>query len=450
MTNRQRMGLKICLYYMHKEMRMRLFTYLLLSCLLTAITATAGKKLRVLFIGNSYTSVNNLPQILANIANASGDTVIWEMETPGGMTLKEHFESNPATISKIMKGGWDYVVLQDQSQTPALPNDFVATGFFPFVRKLDSVIDKYNPCAQTIMYMTWGRKFSDNQLCQQYTINFNWPHYCSYTAMDSVLHLRYMMAADSIKAAVSPVGAVWRYIRKNHAGIELYDTDESHPSPAGSYAGALSFYTSMFRKDPTLTSTYNYTLNTTDATNIRTAAKKVAFDSMLHWHIGQYELASDFTYSNAGPFFTFTNKSVNATSYNWYFGDGNTSALQNPIHSYTVMGDKTVMLVATNATTNCKDTSYGKVFVPTSVESANHAKVAIDIYPNPTTGLLYISNRTNEKIKSIQVYSMQGKLVQTYSNPSGVIDMRHLSSATYMVRVQTASGLSYYHTINML
>ncbi len=427
---------------------MRLFTSLLLLCLLTAITATAGKKVNVLFIGNSYTYGNNLPQIVADIANTSGDTVVWEMEAPGGMTLKEHFESNPATLTKIMKGGWDYVVLQDQSQTPALPNDFVATGFFPFVRKLDSVIDKYNPCAQTIMYMTWGRKYSDNLLCQQYTINFNWPHYCSYTAMDSVLHLRYMMAADSIKAAVSPVGAVWRYIRKNHTGIELYDADESHPSAAGSYAGALSFYTAMFRKDPTLTNSYNYTLNTTDAANIRAAAKKVVYDSLLHWHIGQYELASHFTYSNAGPFFTFTNLSVNATSYKWYFGDGDSSTLQNPVHNYS-KGLHIAMLIATNASTNCKDTSYSKISVPLLVEGNNHAKIAIDVYPNPTSGLLHIKNSTQEKIKSIQLYSIQGRLVQEYPNPPAVIDLRSLSSGTYMVRIQTASGLSYYHTISM-
>ena len=428
---------------------MRLFTYLLLWCLLTAVTASAGKKVRVLFIGNSYTYVNNLPQILADIANTSGDTIIWETEAPGGMSLNQHFNANPATLTKIMKGGWDYVVLQDQSQTPALPNDFVATGFFPYVRKLDSVIDKYNPCAQTIMYMTWGRKNSDNTMCQQYTINFNWPHYCSYTAMDSVLRLRYMMAADSIKAAVSPVSAVWRYIRNNHIGIELYDADESHPSAAGSYAGALSFYTTIFRKDPTLTNAYNYTLNTTDAANIRAAAKKVVYDSMQHWHIGQYELASDFTYSNAGSLFTFTNRSVNATGYKWYFGDGNTSTLQNPVHNYGA-GTKTVMLVATDAITNCEDTSYTKIFSPNAVEGTNLSKIAIVLYPNPTSGLLNINNNTHEEIKSIQLYSMQGKLVLDYSNPSNVIDVRHLSPDTYMVRIQTASGLSYYHTINIL
>ncbi len=47
---------------------------------------------------------------------------------------------------------------------------------------------------------------------------------------------------------------------------------------------------------------------------------------------------------------TFTDLSTNApTSWLWDFGDGHTSALQNPTHTYTVAGSYTVSLTATNA-----------------------------------------------------------------------------------------------------
>lgn len=45
----------------------------------------------------------------------------------------------------------------------------------------------------------------------------------------------------------------------------------------------------------------------------------------------------------------FTNNSTNATSYFWNFGDGNTSILTNPTHTYTSSGNFTVILIAYNA-----------------------------------------------------------------------------------------------------
>ena len=45
----------------------------------------------------------------------------------------------------------------------------------------------------------------------------------------------------------------------------------------------------------------------------------------------------------------FENKSVNATSYSWDFGDGNMSSEENPIHTYANDGSYDVKLVATNA-----------------------------------------------------------------------------------------------------
>jgi gliding motility-associated-like protein len=60
--------------------------------------------------------------------------------------------------------------------------------------------------------------------------------------------------------------------------------------------------------------------------------------------------------------FSFVNNSIGAASYLWYFGDGTTSTLQNPTHSYTTANAFTVKLVVTN-TNGCKDSMTSVVNV---------------------------------------------------------------------------------------
>jgi len=68
--------------------------------------------------------------------------------------------------------------------------------------------------------------------------------------MDSALTATCTRMAQTHEAVVSPVGSVWRYLREN-TSIDLYSPDGSHPSLAGSYAAACTFYTMIFRKNPT-------------------------------------------------------------------------------------------------------------------------------------------------------------------------------------------------------
>jgi hypothetical protein len=73
-------------------------------------------KVRILFIGNSYTYFNDLPRTLQAMALASEPSAAIEVGTAliGGATLKQHW-GDTAVIEKIRHGEWDYVVLQEQS-----------------------------------------------------------------------------------------------------------------------------------------------------------------------------------------------------------------------------------------------------------------------------------------------------------------------------------------------
>ena len=232
----------------------------------------AQESKEVLFLGNSYINVNDLPQLLVEAAASVGDIVVKDQNTPAGYTLEWH-STDVTSLNKIKQGTWDFVVLQEQSQRPSLWDAYVEEYVYPFAQRLNDTIVKYNPCAETAFYMTWGRENGDPSNCSA------WPPVCTYEGMDDLLRERYLIMANDNEAITSPVGAVWRYLRDNNLNIDLYYSDGSHPSLAGSYAAAITFYTVIFRNDPTLI-TFNSTLPTNEASTIKDVVKLVVYDNL--------------------------------------------------------------------------------------------------------------------------------------------------------------------------
>lgn len=306
-------------------------------CSFSGYQLQAQLSYKVLFLGNSYTGVNNLPQLIRDAALSAGDTLIFDSHTPGGYQLIDH-NQDVTSQNKIMAGGWDYVVIQGQSQEPVVAyNQFHNGGIV-----LYNFIKQYNPCAVTMPYMTWGRKNGDASNCVSF------PVMCTYQGMDTTIRKRYLSLTDFINGEVSPVSVVWNYLRQNHPGIELYQSDESHPSLAGSYAAACCFYAAIFKKDPTLI-TYQTGLNSTDASIIRNAVKTIVFNNLSAWDFKKPPIAQ-FSYQ-MGPgtnevIFSPINLGVRQT-YSWDFGDGATSSVFNPTHSYSSNGTYTVTLTTT-------------------------------------------------------------------------------------------------------
>lgn len=417
--------------------------YLLLLAMIVCAQAFAGKKVRVLFLGNSYTYYNNMPTLVANMAATTGDTLEWEMETPGGFTFAGHYTSMTSK-NKIKQGNWDYVVLQEQSQTPALPPQQVSGTTLLYGRLLDSLVMVSNSCAETIYYMTWGRKNGDAGSCATYS-GQGWPHFCTYLGMDSVIRARYETLANDNQAIVSPVGAVWRVIRSQHPSINLYDADESHPSMAGSYAAACAFYTAIFRKDPAQVS-FNATLSATDAANIRTVAKAVVYDSLAHWHIGQYRTEADFSYSiGAGNAVSFTNNSVNGTSYNWSFGDGQTATSASPSHTYNDSGTYTVRLITSKG--GCSDTVYSTLYLAAAGIERVMGITDMILSPNPATDKLYISSQQfvsgHYRISISNAFGQVIKEFTTAQQQVHYIDVMTLANGMYFLTVSSGGAPVY-------
>ena len=196
---------------------------------------------KILFIGNSYTG--GIRKIITELIKSSphADTQLTFIN-PGGKTLAFHLASQ-VTIEKIKKGNFDFVVLQDQSQTPALYPD----RFKKAALGLDKIIDASG--AQTVFYQTWGRRDGDKQ---------NKTLFPTYDSMQKALSKSYASTAKTCNATLAPVGDIWSILRKKNPdlGKDLYAKDGSHPSKKGAYLAACVFYQTLFKADPkTLTFT---------------------------------------------------------------------------------------------------------------------------------------------------------------------------------------------------
>jgi PKD domain len=344
---------------------------LIIVCLLGMSSLQAySQGLQVLFIGNSYTGVNNLPQLFSDLSLSLGDSVFVDTYNPGGYTFQMH-STDPNTLAKINSRPWDFVVLQEQSQRPSFPPAQVAMDVYPYARQLDSLILLNNPCTETVFYMTWGRKYGDQSNCAF------WPPVCTFLGMQEQLRNSYVQMAMDNHALVAPVGRAWQSSWAQDSSINLWSSDNSHPSLEGSYLTACVFYETILRKT-SVNAPFISSLNNATALFLQQVAHQIVTDSLPTWKIGDYDVVSDFTYVNNGLQILFSEQSQNATNFSWDFGDGSTSLVSQPIHNYSQPGFYTVSLISMDSCNS--DTAQQNILVVASgISDLNGQKNCINI-----------------------------------------------------------------------
>lgn len=301
-------------------------------CLIVCQIAKAQEETKkVLFIGNSYTAVNDLPNMVQQVAASVGDRIDYQSNTPGGCTFQQHCGNQSMTL--IRQGNWDVVVLQEQSQLPSFPQGQVEQECFPYAEQLINAVYEANPNGEAMLYMTWGRENGDRDNAQDF------PVLGTYEGMDSMLYERYMYMARTYDASVCPVGRVWRYLRTNHQDIHLYDGDGSHPSVAGTYAAACAFYTMIFHRSP-LQITYFPQIEERQARVIREAVQTVVFDTLSFWLRQQQDTTHTDTTQTDTTHTDTTHTDTTTLGIHWPL-NGDTETLirvyPNPATSYTAI-----------------------------------------------------------------------------------------------------------------
>ena len=194
-----------------------------------------SKRLRVLFVGNSYTYFGDMPNVtFKQTAEEAGYEVEITSITCGGYRLCQFADpenEHGIRLRKAISGvRYDFAVLQEQSLNP-IKNE---AEFLCGVRDVAALID----ADRFILYATWGRNDNSPDL--------------EALGLDRVemterLSAAYNKAAESIGATVAEVGMAFLSYAREHDKDELYAPDCSHPSPVGSNIAARTIFSEIER-----------------------------------------------------------------------------------------------------------------------------------------------------------------------------------------------------------
>lgn len=188
--------------------------------------------LAVLFVGNSYSF--EIPKAFSKVAAEHGKSVRIGHSTFGGWTLFRHASYSP-TLQKIRDGKWDIVVIQEQSEIPALPAFSRDVKMLPPLRKLVTIVRESG--AIPVLYQTWGRRDGEQRLLSRE----------DFYEMNARVRAGYHAAAVNAGGVVIvPAGDAWEREAKAGRVEKLFLADGSHPTPFGNTITAEVFYKTIF------------------------------------------------------------------------------------------------------------------------------------------------------------------------------------------------------------
>lgn len=178
-----------------------------------------GFFMRILLLGNSFTSSHHLPQKLAALTD--GQVVA---HTRGGARLSEQLNPKTAlgahTQAALQHEKWDFVVLQEMSHGPLTTPE----RFFQSVKQLCEQIRANG--ATPVLFATWAYQKDSKKLAAK-----GW----DYDEMARALSDAYSRAARANGAVCAGVG---QQFYAKAGTVSLYDTDGVHPSEAGALLAA--------------------------------------------------------------------------------------------------------------------------------------------------------------------------------------------------------------------
>lgn len=188
----------------------------------TAPLADGGR--RVLFVGNSLTYTNDLPQTVAGMARALGETpLVYRTIAKPDYALEDHWRDGIA--SRIAADGWQLVVMQQGPSSLAANQETLRI----WTVQMNSAITAAG--ARAALFMVWPTAEND------------W-------TFDGV-RTGYRNAALEVNGMFIPAGEAWRTAWAADSTLQLYGADGFHPSRLGTYLAAAVHFEMIYDRPAT-------------------------------------------------------------------------------------------------------------------------------------------------------------------------------------------------------
>ena len=192
-------------------------TRILLALVAAFLAAGGTQDIRVLFIGNSLTAANDLPAMVRELAQQNGlrERVAVGLIAKPNFSLEDHWNDGEA-LRAVRSGRWTHVVLQ---QGPS------------------SLMESRGPLRE------WSKRFATEARATGAKILLCgvWPPRERLQFQPDVTE-SYRLAATDAGGELVAVGEGWRLAWEKDRQLPLYGPDGFHPSPLGTYLGALMFF----------------------------------------------------------------------------------------------------------------------------------------------------------------------------------------------------------------
>lgn len=144
-------------------------------------------------------------------------------------------------------------------------------------------------------------------------------------------------------------------------------------------------------------------------------------------------------------------------SYLWDFGDGNTSTLAYPTHTYAQPGMYSICLTVNNSLNGCTDTYCDSSFYVFKTEGGLMSQLIIQspltvdeyrysyikLFPNPAADFVTIEAK-DATVLSWKLYNLNGQLLNAGKQPENRIPLTGINSGMYVAEVETVNGVARY------
>jgi hypothetical protein len=199
-------------------MRLRNLFFLLLLFLCSFTVPRndgAGKSLRILFVGNSLTYVNDLPSMIKEMGKQDNITITYTSFIFPDYSLEDHWNEGKVK-AEIEKGGYDFVIAQQGPSALA---------------------------ESQVLLLDYAKRFAElcNKNKSKLALYMVWPSKARSFDLDNVIS-SYTNAATKTSSLLCPAGLAWKKAWEAESSLPLYSPDNFHPSVTGSVLAALTIY----------------------------------------------------------------------------------------------------------------------------------------------------------------------------------------------------------------